>query len=93
MGNPNLPSGIKTEIQHDYTERYWVVGAEIVTPRNQKSLSFERSRPKVDDVVIKVIESSCIADKCSRPVGPPAIYYLRRTGNKWRVAGGGTPRW
>jgi hypothetical protein len=93
-GNPYFPEGIKSIVQPAYTQRYWVAGAEFVTAKNKVSYAKVRYlKPQLGDIAIKLHDVDCYNGKCPKPVGPPAIYLVRRNGDKWMVADKAVPRW
>ncbi|MFA6020956.1 MAG: hypothetical protein WC722_11900 [Rhodospirillales bacterium] len=93
-GDPKYPQRISTEIQPAESRRYWVAGAEFVTEKNKASFKKVRYlKPQIGDIAIQIHEAPCYDQKCYKPVGPPAIYLVRRNGDKWMAADWATPRW
>lgn len=93
-GDKNYPAMITTETQPALAQRYWVADVDIVTVKNKSSFAKVRYlKPKIDDIAIKIHKVDCYFGKCPKPVGPPAIYLVRKNGDKWMAADWATPRW
>ncbi|MDK9722141.1 MAG: hypothetical protein OEL53_13270 [Rhodospirillales bacterium] len=92
-GNPDFPEGIKSIVQPAYTQRYWVAAAEFVTANKPSYAKVRYLKPHVGDIAVRIHDAPCYDQKCYKPVGPPAIYLVRRNGDKWMVADKAVPSW
>ncbi|MDK9720705.1 MAG: hypothetical protein OEL53_05925 [Rhodospirillales bacterium] len=78
----------------EYTQRYWVAGVEMVSDKNKATYNKVRYlTPQLGDIAIKIHDAPCYDQKCYKPVGPPAIYLVRKNGDKWMAVDWATPRW